>query len=101
MKKIIEDVVAEEKQNKKGKKSTAKKFDISKALPALGTDNAELEQVLAGLTTTIKVVGCGGAGTNTISRCFGEKFPNNKAVDMFFDLGFYCIELCSQFSQRG
>jgi len=34
-----------------------------------GIDNAELEQVLAGLTTTIKVIGCGGAGTNTIGRC--------------------------------
>lgn len=32
--------------------------------------NQELEEVLKGLTTTIKVVGCGGAGTNTISRCF-------------------------------
>ena len=31
--------------------------------------NQELEEVLKGLTTTIKVVGCGGAGTNTISRC--------------------------------
>ncbi len=34
-----------------------------------GIDNTELEQVLAGLTTTIKVIGCGGAGTNTIGRC--------------------------------
>jgi cell division protein FtsZ len=28
-----------------------------------------LEEVLASLTTVIKVVGCGGAGSNTISRC--------------------------------
>ncbi|PKK85256.1 MAG: cell division protein FtsZ [Thermoplasmata archaeon HGW-Thermoplasmata-1] len=32
-------------------------------------DNEELERVLASLTTTIKVIGCGGAGTNTIARC--------------------------------
>jgi cell division protein FtsZ len=31
--------------------------------------NQELEEVLQGLTTKIKVVGCGGAGTNTINRC--------------------------------
>ena len=31
--------------------------------------NRELEEVLQGLTTKIKVVGCGGAGTNTINRC--------------------------------
>ncbi|KAA0010180.1 MAG: cell division protein FtsZ [Thermoplasmata archaeon] len=35
--------------------------------------NRELEEVLAGLTTNIKVVGCGGAGTNTIERCFEAK----------------------------
>lgn len=31
-----------------------------------------LEKVLKGLTTTIKVIGCGGAGTNTITRCLEE-----------------------------
>ncbi len=82
MKKIIEDVVAQEqKTSKKKKKTTAtaqkkkEKFDINKAIPAetkLGTKNQELEQVLAGLTTTIKVIGCGGAGTNTIARCLAE-----------------------------
>ena len=35
--------------------------------------NRELEEVVAGLTTNIKVVGCGGAGTNTIERCFEAK----------------------------
>lgn len=31
-----------------------------------------LEKILEGLTTTIKVIGCGGAGTNTIARCVEE-----------------------------
>ncbi|MEA2053613.1 MAG: cell division protein FtsZ [Candidatus Thermoplasmatota archaeon] len=31
--------------------------------------NRELEEILSGLTTIIKVVGCGGGGTNTIERC--------------------------------
>ena len=35
--------------------------------------NRELEEVLAGLTTNIKVVGYGGAGTYTIERCFEAK----------------------------
>ena len=35
--------------------------------------NKELEEILAGLTTNIKVIGCGGAGTNTVERCFDAK----------------------------
>ncbi len=33
-----------------------------------GNDDAELEAVLASLKTNIKVVGCGGGGSNTINR---------------------------------
>ncbi|MGH2668702.1 MAG: cell division protein FtsZ, partial [bacterium] len=32
------------------------------------TSNEELEELLTGLNTRVKVVGCGGAGTNTIHR---------------------------------
>jgi cell division protein FtsZ len=72
MKKIIEDVVANEK-NKKSMKKTGEKISPNKnemkgSLTRSVADR-ELEEVLAGLTTTIKVIGCGGAGTNTISRC--------------------------------
>lgn len=38
----------------------------------LSTDDAELEKILAGLTLTIKVVGCGGGGSNTVSRLMEE-----------------------------
>jgi len=76
MKKIIEDVVANEKKAKKTKrrkKSNKKNDNLKNSLTRQNIDRGirdkELEEVLAGLTTTIKVVGCGGAGTNTISRC--------------------------------
>ena len=36
------------------------------------TDDAELEAVLASLKTSIKVVGCGGGGSNTINRLSEE-----------------------------
>ena len=72
MKKIIEDVVANEK-NKKSVKKTEEKItpnkDEMKGSFTRSAADRELEEVLAGLTTTIKVIGCGGAGTNTISRC--------------------------------
>ena len=72
MRKIIDEVVANEKNKKKEKKSvknSGKKPNVLEDSPTRGVNNRELEEVLAGLTTTIKVVGCGGAGTNTISRC--------------------------------
>ena len=72
MRKIIDEVVANEKNKRKEKKSVenlGKKSNVLEDSLTRGVNNRELEEVLAGLTTTIKVVGCGGAGTNTISRC--------------------------------
>lgn len=76
MKKLIENVVENEKNKnaKKNKKNQSTKksnmdYVALKESLTIGVENRELEKVLAGLTTTIKVVGCGGAGTNTISRC--------------------------------
>jgi len=78
MKKIIEDVVAAEQ----AKEQVCDQIDEEKKNIALratkregtmkiaGVKDEDLEKVLESLTTTIKVVGCGGAGTNTISRCF-------------------------------
>jgi len=97
MKKIIEDVVAEEKnkKNKKSKKSkknkNSKKVEqqekvtqqSSSSMDDSLTRNSterELREVLAGLTTNIKVIGCGGAGTNTISRCIAAQISGAELV---------------------
>jgi len=81
MKKIIEDVVAAE-QAKEGVEEQMKDDEkqnvgmratkSNQTLKVSGVKNEDLEKVLESLTTTIKVVGCGGAGTNTITRCFSE-----------------------------
>jgi cell division protein FtsZ len=80
MKKIIEDVVAAEEAKEQVKeqiKDEEKKTPGTRAtkrdptLKIAGVNDEDLEKVLESLTTTIKVVGCGGAGTNTITRCFG------------------------------
>jgi len=45
--------------------------NVPSALTEIGgmsTDDEELERVLAGLKTNIKIIGCGGAGSNTINR---------------------------------
>jgi len=74
MKKIIEDVVANENKKKKRKTSVNKtdvlRGSLTRESIGRGVKNEELEEILSGLTTTIRVVGCGGAGTNTIARCF-------------------------------
>ena len=81
MRKIIEDVIAAEqaKEHVEEQIKDDEKKNIgmrsTKRDPTLkiaGVNDDDLEQVLKSLTTTIKVVGCGGGGTNTISRCFSE-----------------------------
>ncbi len=69
MKKLIEDVVANEERKKKNNVRKRNPVNTMQRNNLIGTPDEELEEILAGLTTTIKVVGCGGAGTNTITRC--------------------------------
>ena len=93
MRKIIEDVVANEKKGKKskkgGKKQNKKKNSLNNSLTRQTLDRSiqdkELEEVLSGLTTTIKVVGCGGAGTNTISRCIASQISGAELIALNTD----------------
>ena len=90
MKKIIEEVVANEKKNKKeGKKSNKKinslKNTLTRQIVDRSVKDRELEEILAGLTTTIKVVGCGGAGTNTISRCIVSQISGAELIALNTD----------------
>jgi len=74
MKKLVEDgtVVEEAKDDcpEEEKKSVTK--SRRETMKISGVNDEDLKKVLESLTTTIKVIGCGGAGTNTITRCFGE-----------------------------
>ena len=94
MKKIVEDAISNQnnKTNSKNaeKKSNAIKKSIvpkqaASTMKIAGTNNRELEEVLAGLTTTIKVVGCGGAGTNTIARCSTEGITGAEMISLNTD----------------
>jgi len=80
MKKLVEEVVEQENNRKNNEKSSGSDtFQTSSSMQNSYTNDAvdrELEEVLKGLTTTIKVVGCGGAGTNTISRCIDGGIGN-------------------------
>ena len=93
MKKIIENAVASnnkedcEDTTKKNVKNSNKinRNSNSNNLKIAGVDNKELEEVLSGLTTSIKVIGCGGAGTNTIARCFGEGITGAEMISLNTD----------------
>ena len=100
MRKIIEEVVANENAKKtKGFFSKTKavsntdnvsKDDVSnnsltQKEISKGIKDKELEDVLAGLITTIKVIGCGGAGTNTISRCVENSISGAQFISINTD----------------
>jgi cell division protein FtsZ len=100
MKKIIDEVVANENAKKlKGfsektldettKDDTIKddkmETSLTKQTIERGIKDKELEDVLKSLTTTIKVIGCGGAGTNTISRCVASNINGAEFVSINTD----------------
>lgn len=80
MKKIVQEVVAKEKNKNKVKKSKNLRNSLTSDAIARSMADKELEEVLSSLTTTIKVVGCGGAGTNTISRCVSSSITGAELV---------------------
>jgi len=105
MRKIVEDVIAAENKNKKNNIKKSKKeaetvidksntVGIKKNIKIAGVNNEELEQVLAGLTTNIKVVGCGGAGTNTIARCFSENITGADLISVNTDAQHLLLSDC-------
>jgi len=90
MRKIVEEVVANEKKAKKSRKKSNKKADalrnsLTRQALTRGIKDQELEEVLSGLTTTIKVIGCGGAGTNTISRCVASQITGAELIALNTD----------------
>jgi len=90
MRKIIEEVVAKEndkklKDSNKNKEDNVLDGSLTQKEISRGIKNKELEEVLAGLTTTIKVVGCGGAGTNTISRCVESNITGAEFISINTD----------------
>ena len=88
MRKIIEEVVANDKKAKKSRKSRKKvtlKDSLTRQTVERSIKDKELEEVLSGLTTTIKVVGCGGAGTNTISRCIASQITGAELIALNTD----------------
>jgi cell division protein FtsZ len=74
VKSIIKDVLSRQEEPFQPSADTAQ-LTQSTAIEysrAVTSEDEELRRVLAGLKTNIKVVGCGGGGTNTINRIVEE-----------------------------
>ena len=75
MKSIVKDVLSRTEEKKtdpvvqSAPAGQQQPFEYKKAV---SNEDEELRRVLAGLRTNIKVVGCGGGGTNTINRLVEE-----------------------------
>ena len=93
MKKVIEESLTSVNENKtdsknilpKKTKRKKKNFYLTKNDINRDIIDKELEEVLATLTTTIKVIGCGGAGTNTISRCVANGINGAELISLNTD----------------
>ena len=71
MKKIVEEAISRaKKESQKKAKSTLKRY----------ANDKEIDEVLKSLTTKIKVIGCGGAGSNTIARCVEENISGAELI---------------------
>ena len=51
---------------------TTERIEVESVQPGTNPEDEELRRVLASLRTNIKIVGCGGAGCNTINRVVEE-----------------------------
>ena len=69
MKSIVEEALA--RSALEGRARQGEYLDSDYSNSDSDTD-AELEEILRSLKTTIKVVGCGGGGSNSIQRMMGE-----------------------------
>jgi cell division protein FtsZ len=81
MKDLIKQAVARaaHEQQLVSKKKTAPSGS-DRPTEAVDADSHELEKVLSSMVTRIKVIGCGGGGTNTVARCVEEGITNCEFV---------------------
>jgi cell division protein FtsZ len=85
MKDLIKSAVAraaqEQKVVAKARQAPAPAAPAAKVVrPVADESDQELERVLSSMVTKIKVVGCGGGGTNTVARCVEANIDNCEFV---------------------
>ncbi|EQD68837.1 cell division protein FtsZ, partial [mine drainage metagenome] len=64
MKSIIQEAISKHQENQA--------LEAKKVSPQLSADDEELTKLAEQLKVNIRIVGCGGGGSNTINRCVEE-----------------------------
>ncbi len=80
MKDLIKQAVSRAAQEQKVVSKEHQADASSRRTEEVDADSQELEGVLSSMTTRIKVIGCGGGGTNTVARCVEESITNCEFV---------------------
>ncbi len=65
MKSILNEALARHQDSKEQEARTPS----AKTEPKKNADDAEIEKIVESINVSIKIVGCGGSGSNTINRC--------------------------------
>jgi len=63
MKSLVNEALARHEESK------AREEEMAKAPPSKTAEDEEIQKIVDALNVSIKIVGCGGAGSNTINRC--------------------------------
>lgn len=67
MKSLISEALERHEENKKREEAMA---GVPIPQPSASPDDKELEELIKQLHVSIKIVGCGGGGSNTVNRCW-------------------------------
>jgi len=67
------------------KKKPQRSESVRRKIHDFSADDEELKRVLTNLKTEIKIVGCGGAGNNTIQRCLDARTQNVDLISVNTD----------------
>jgi len=69
MKSILNEALARHEEAKE-KEERAAAAKVEKKQPEKSEDDSEIEKIVDSINVSIKILGCGGGGSNTINRCW-------------------------------
>jgi cell division protein FtsZ len=69
MKSLLNEALARHQEAEAKEEREAAKVAKAEAKKKTGTDDEEIEKIVESINVSIKIVGCGGGGSNTVNRC--------------------------------
>jgi cell division protein FtsZ len=69
MKSLLNEALARHQEAEAKEEREAAKIAKAEAKKKIATDDEEIEKIVESINVSIKIVGCGGGGSNTVNRC--------------------------------